>query len=245
MGLLWLFLLGTGWTDSRGEIFEGISFGHHDIFEGVQVYSTKVEGVRVFYLARTYVFQVDIEDAYNYLLRFDLRCNNKHREKRKFIPKDFDCPYHTGSIVEGIIERNLKETAPVGEETQERFVLKRRIYNRGHFSYNDLVTAKKGKRGGKKSYRIDYRMLEAGEAQQYIDHPLEFDSAFHGTRGSYTLTEFGEGRVEVAYTYFTKTDHWVLRHDWVRTRVARGIFWGIKNSINQLALFARNQKAQP
>lgn len=231
MGFLLLGLLVVG----------GISFDHRDTFEGVEVHSTEVDGARVFYMTRTHTFPLDMATVYDYLLGFDRRCNNEHRERRKFIPRDFNCPYRSASIVENVIERSLKKDAPAEEGVDLRFILKRRIYNRGSFSYNDLVTVRT--RGAEK--RIDYRMLTGEEAKTYIDSPLEFNSAFHGTRGSYSLKARGERGTEVVYTYFTRTNHWLLKHSWVRSRVAKGIFWGIKNSIDQLTLLEGNRKASP
>ena len=215
-----------------GNVVEGIAFDHCRIVGGASVCSTGQGGTRLFYATRSHVFSSGVEPIKDYIVRFDLRCNNALKSKRRIVAKDVDCPYHNVSVVEALIERNLKIGGkPAG--VVDRFVVKRSLWRRFAFSYNDLVTVSK-RPGG---YRITYDMIPEGQAGRYIDDPVKFDSFFHGTKGGYELRRIDGGKTEIRYSYFTKTDHWLLSSALARARVYASIASAMENSIGQLERF--------
>lgn len=166
------------------------------------------------------------------ILNFESKCNNKFKDKRIYTDKKRDCKYHNENIVESFVVKNIKTkgwTKAQGEI--ERFILGRKIYNRGAFGYYELVTVVEGKNNkNQKTLTITQKMLSDKEAKIYVNTKFEKDSAFNHSTTQFVLTEIEANKTHLAFEYKALTDHWVLNKEVSIPQV----FASISKSINDL-----------
>src|SRR5690606_787127 len=171
-----------------------------------------------------------------FVVNFPSRCNNSYRKERKFLAKDAECVYHNENMIESQIVRDLK-IKEKGENEIDRFVLKRRIWNKGLHTYNDLVTVTELPKEGnqEKVIEVSYKLLSDEESAKLIDNPLPFDNAFYYTIGTYRLIKLPNNRIEIKYSYQTKTNHWFLTSSMIQGSVHSSLASGARYAVDGIS----------
>lgn len=214
-------------------VVDGVELGKEEKIKDVQVLSAE-KGDSIIYLANYKAeFSGSFDTALKYVLDFSQRCNNSYKKERKLTEKNFECAYHNDNLIESQIVRDLK----IKDETPglvDRFVVKRRIWNKGLHSYNDLVTVKELKPGTneKRKMVVSYRLLKDDESKSLIDNPVPFDNAFYYTVGTYRMSETKDGKITVNYSYETKTDHWFLTSSMVQGSIYSSLANGTRYAVD-------------
>jgi hypothetical protein len=202
-----------------------------ETINGVDLKSGKQDSIRTYQGHVSKVFAFPLETVKKGVVNFTEKCNNKYKDKRKFTDKAADCKYHNDNLVESFVVRDIKpDYAPESGEV-ERYLVGRKIYNRGSFGYYELVRIFDGVNSkGQKTIMIVQKMLEDKEVKQYISPKFEKESAFDKSTGVYTLTMLGPKETELSYDYKADTDHWILNKEVSIPQV----FSSISKSINDL-----------
>ncbi len=217
-------------------VIDGVQLDKEEKIREVRVLSGNKDD-SIFYLA-TYKteFKGNFDRALEYVLDFTQRCNNSYKKERKLTPKDFVCAHHNDNLIESQIVKNLK-VKDESPELLDQFVVKRRIWNKGLHSYNDLVKVQsvKTKAGEKRKVIVTYRLLKDDESKQLIDDPVPFDNAFYHTVGTYRMTETDDGKILVDYSYETKTDHWFLTSSFVQSKIYTSIANGTRYAVDGIS----------
>ncbi len=217
-------------------VIDGVKLEQKEIIKDVNVLSANKDD-SIFYLA-TYKteFHGNFDRALEYVLDFSKRCNNAYKKERKLTTKDFVCTIHNDNLIESQIVKDLK-IKDDNPQLVERFVVKRRIWNKGLHSYNDLVTVKKvtTNKGEKRRLEVTHRLLKDEEANSLIIDPVPFDNAFYHTVGTYRMAETESGKILVDYTYETKTDHWFLTSSMVQGSIYSSLANGTRYAIDGIS----------
>ena len=220
---------------------DGVQLSPVDKINDVQVYAAENKDDRLYFASYETLINGDFDKALDFVVNFPRRCNNSYRRERKFLAQDFDCVYHNENMIESKIERNLKITEEKNANLIDRFVLKRRIWNKGLHTYNDLVhvTELPKEKGQLRVVEVRYRLLQDEEAKKLIEDPVPFDNAFYHTIGIYRLIKLPDNKIQIKYSYETKTNHWFLTggliQGSVHSSLARGARYavdGISGAIN-------------
>ncbi len=166
------------------------------------------------------------------VLSFNERCNNAFRKKREYTPIEHDCKYHNENLIESVVYRELRQGTWKKEENEvERFVVGRKIYNRGESGYYELIKVKESMNMLKqRTIVIETEMLTNDEARNFVSVKMKKDSPFESAKARYTLTEIAPGKTEFRYLYKAATAHWVLNKELSVPQV----FASIRKSINNL-----------
>ncbi len=214
---------------------DGVTLGKQERIKDVQIYFGEKDDVRLYQAFYNTNFSGDMKKALEFVVNFPNRCNNSYRKERKFLEKDFNCPIHNENLIETQIVRELKKTQQTPGMI-DQFVLKRRIWNKGLHTYNDLVTVKKltPKEGESEAVEVSYRLLTDEESKSFIDNPVPFDNAFFYTVGTYRLAQSKDGKVDVQYSYATKTDHWFLTSGMVQGSIHSSIATGVRLAVDSI-----------
>jgi hypothetical protein len=162
-------------------------------------------------------------------LAFDQRCNNEYIDKRKLTDKNIKCKYHNGNVVENFIHRDLKKYEKEKDEI-DRIMISRRIYNREEFSQTDIVKVYQYQKDGRKVIKITMEMLNEDDAKKFITTKVKTESAFNKAYGVFLLTELAPNKVELEYTYSSRTDHWLIN----KSIAAGEVFENMAASLNNL-----------
>lgn len=217
-------------------VIDGVKLEQKETIKDVNVLSANKDD-SIFYLA-TYKteFQGSFDRAVEYVLDFSRRCNNAYKKERKLTTKDFVCTIHNDNLIESQIVKDLK-IKDDNPQIVERFVVKRRIWNKGLHSYNDLVTVKKvaTNKGEKRRLEVTHRLLKDEEANSLIIDPVPFDNAFYHTVGTYRMAETESGKILVDYTYETKTDHWFLTSSMIQGSIYSSLANGTRYAIDGIS----------
>jgi hypothetical protein len=186
-----------------------------EIIKGVQVQTGKEKGLRTYQGSITKTFAYPIDEVKKGITNFSEKCNNSYKDRRKFTDKTFQCKHHNENLIETFVIRDIpqsEEDKKAGEV--EKFVLGRRIYNRGDFNHYELVQVIEGKNElNQKTLKIVQRMLTDGEVKNYTKPKFERESAFVKMISTYTLTEVSPTQTTLNYDYDSKTEHWLLNKE--------------------------------
>lgn len=214
---------------------DGVPLNEEKKIKDVLIHFGEKDDMRLYYAFYNTHFAGDMEKALEFVINFPNRCNNSYRKERKFLEKDFNCPFHNENLIETQIVRELKKKEEVPGMI-DQFVLKRRIWNKGLHTYNDLVTIKKipTKEGELKAVEVTYRLLTDEESKSFIDNPVPFDNAFFYTVGTYRLAQTKDGKIDVQYSYATKTDHWFLTSGMVQGSIHSSIATGVRLAVDSI-----------
>lgn len=198
----------------------------------VSLASGKKDNVRSYHATTTKVFNVPMNIVKDSILGFADRCNNAYRKKRELTSSDYDCRYHNENLVESLVVKSLRAGTWTKEENEvERFVVARKVYNRGESGYYELVKIKESTNVLKqKTYVIEQDMLSNDEARNYVSVKFKKETPFETSKIRYTITEIAPGKTELRYIYKGTTTHWVLNKEVSVPQV----FAIISKSINNL-----------
>ncbi|MBH47354.1 MAG: hypothetical protein CME71_04195 [Halobacteriovorax sp.] len=214
-------------------IIDGVELGKEEKIKDVIVRSAEKSDSRIYLANYNAVFNGSFDKALSYVLDFPKRCNNSYRKERKLTEKDFECIYHNDNLIESQIIKDLK-VKDENPNIVDRFVVKRRIWNKGLHSYNDLVTVTKEtpKENEVRRLTVSYRLLKDDESKKLIDDPVPFNNAFYYTMGTYRMAETKDGKVTVEYSYETKTDHWFLTSSMIQGSIYSSIANGTRYAVD-------------
>lgn len=203
-----------------------------ETIKGVVVQSGKSNSTRYYSGSISKVFPYQLSMVKNSIVNFDQKCNNSFKERRQYTDKTTDCKYHNDNLVETIVIKDIKTSGWKKEAGEiERYILGRRVYNRGNFGYYELVKILEGhNEQNQKTLTIVQTMLSDKEAKTYINPSFERDSAFDEATATFQLTEVNNRETEVQYQYNAETEHWVLNKEVSVPQV----FSSISKSINDL-----------
>ncbi len=202
-----------------------------DEINGVKLESGKIDSTRFYkgIVSKTYPYSLDQVRAS--VMNFDERCNNEFKSKREFSDKTKDCKFHNDNLVESIITRDIGSEFAKEQNEVDRMVIARRVYNRGSFSYNELVTVFEYKNSdNQKVVKIIQKMLEDSETKKYMKPLVSKDTAFDATTGTFILTEVSPTETKMDYIYNSETTHWILNKEVSVSQV----FSSISKSLNDL-----------
>jgi hypothetical protein len=133
-----------------------VIYDTRDELSGVALESGKEESTRHYRATYSKTFDRPLVDVGRGITNFGDKCNNRYKGKRTLTDKDSDCKFHVEDLVES------KVTKLSGEN--DRYLVARQIYNRGHFAHYELVQISEGKNDkGQKTVTISQRMLEDKE----------------------------------------------------------------------------------
>lgn len=216
---------------------DGIALNPVDKIENVQVFAAENKDDRLYFASYNTTIEGDFDKALEFVVNFPKRCNNSYRKERKFLPKNEDCVYHNENMIESKIERKLKILYEDKGNVIDRFVLKRRIWNKGLHTYNDLVIVSEQpkEKGQLRVVEVSYRLLQDDEAKSLIEDPLPFDNAFYHTIGTYRLIKLPDNKIEIKYSYETKTNHWFLTSGMIQSSVHSSLARGARYAVDGIS----------
>lgn len=217
-----------GWTTLS---LAGTTSDKHDKINGVVLDSGKDDSVRTYKGLVNKTFSYPVETVLKSVLNFNEKCNNSYKNKREFTDKALDCKYHNDNLVESVLIRELKTGWTKETNEVDRFLIGRKIYNRGNFNHYDLIKVFHTTNDlNQKVVTIHQRMLSTDESKQYVEPKFEKDSAFDDTVAIFTLVQTKPTETTFTYEYIASTDHWILNKEVSVPQV----FSSISKSINDL-----------
>ncbi|MFG1484279.1 hypothetical protein ABMA79_00040 [Halobacteriovorax sp. HFRX-2_2] len=171
----------------------------------VSMLSGKKKGIRFYQGTISDTIAQPVDKVLETVLAFDKRCNNEYRDKRTLSAKNISCPFSSDSLIESVIIKNLK-VKKLDKNEIKRFVVKRRSYNRGLYTYNDLIRVYRYMDG----FKITMEMLNDKQSKAYISSPLSNNSVMQTSGGVYYIMPASGGKTRYTYTFTCSTDHWLL-----------------------------------
>ncbi|WP_408098937.1 hypothetical protein ACJVC5_08460 [Peredibacter sp. HCB2-198] len=206
-----------------------MSFDKNDSLNGVTLKSGKSEAVRAYSGSISKHFPFPLEMVKNGITNFSEKCNNDYKGKREYTSQETDCKYFNEHLVETFTIKDLK---PVDAyKGIEHYLVGRQIYNRGSYTYYELVQVKTSmNEKNQKVMTISLEMLNDSEVRAFTEPKFDKDSVFSKSGSTYTLTEVGPSETHMDYEYHAETDHWILNKEISVPQV----FASISKSINDL-----------
>lgn len=188
---------------------------------GVTLNSYKVDSNRTYTGTTEKNYPFPIALVKNGITNFTDICNNDFKSWRKFTPSETDCKYHNEHLVETFVV----------EEKLNRYLIGKRIYNRGSSNYYELVEVKESKnQKNQKTITVEFNMLADQEVKAFTSPKFSNDSAFDKSSTTFVLTEISPYQTHLTYNYTAETDHWLLNKEVTVPQV----FASISKSINNL-----------
>lgn len=188
---------------------------------GVSLNSYKVDSNRTYTgtIEKNYPFPIAL--VKNGITNFTDICNNDFKSWRKFTPNETDCKYHNEHLVETFVV----------EEKLNRYLIGKRIYNRGSSNYYELVQVQESRNHkNQKMITVHFNMLADHEVKAFTTPKFSNDSAFDKSSTTFVLTEISPYQTHLTYKYTAETDHWLLNKEVTVPQV----FASISKSINNL-----------
>jgi hypothetical protein len=210
----------------------GLQLDKKDKINGIVLQTGKNDANRIYQGSVSRSFSHSLPTVIGGILNFTEKCNNSYKDERKFTNKQADCKYHNDHLIESFIVKDIKQNSWTKDPHEiDRFLLGRRIYNRGHFAFYELVQVFEEKNtNNQKTVKIIQRMLNDQEVLAYTKPLLKKDSAFNRTSGTFVLTQVSPQETQFHYEYKAETDHWILNKEVSVPQV----FTSISKSINDL-----------
>lgn len=174
----------------------------------VDLKSGKKDGQRFYSAQTSRKIRADLNTVESLVTNFEEKCNNQHKNRRRYLSKEFHCPFLNKNLVESKVIKTLKKPGPTGVD--ESWIVQRHVFNRGTYGHNDLLTIK---RVPAKSTVIQHSMISEDEAKNYIDDPVATQEPFIFMQGTYSLEAINPNETMVNYQYFSLTDHFVLNKE--------------------------------
>lgn len=209
-----------------------VNYDRKERQKDVSLASGKKDDVRSYHATTTKVLNFPLQVVRDSILNFTDRCNNAYRKKRELTSVEYDCRHHNENLIETLVVKDLRRGTWKKEENEvERFVVARKIYNRGESGYYELVKVKESLNVLKqKMIVIEEDMLSNDQAKNYVSVRFRKESPFETSKIRFTLTEISPGKTELRYIYKGTTTHWVLNKELSVPQV----FASISKSINNL-----------
>ncbi len=214
------------------DISAKVKFDRKERQKDVNLASGKDNGVRSYQASTIKVLNFSVAVVKDSILNFSDKCNNAFRKKREYTPTEFDCRYHNENLIESFVVKEIRQGTWQKEDHEtDRFVVGRKVYNRGESGYYELVKIKETMNPLKqKTIVIEEEMLSNDEARNFVSVKFKKESPFETSKIRYTLTEISPGKTELRYIYKGTTTHWILNKELSVPQV----FAGISKSINNL-----------
>jgi hypothetical protein len=225
------------------ELSARVNYDRKETQKDVRLASGKNDNVRSYHATTTKVLNFPITTVKASILNFSDKCNNAYRKKRELTSAEFDCRYHNENLIESLVMKTLREGTWKKEDHEtERFVVARKVYNRGESGYYELVKIKESLNVLKlKMIVIEEDMLSNDEARNYVSVKFKKESPFETSRIRYTLTEVAPGKTELRYIYKGTTTHWVLNKELSVPQVFASISKSINNLVTSIGTEAEVQ----
>jgi hypothetical protein len=208
-----------------------------ETLKGVHLESSKVDSTRTYQGSVIKTFEYPLDSVLKSVMNFSERCNNSYKSRREITDKNYDCKYNNDHIIEAFVIKDIQKTGWTKDEGEtERFIMGRRIYNRGSFMFYELVQVFEGKNSANhKTVKIVLTMLSDEQVKTYIQPKFQKDSAFNESTSTFILTEVSPKQTDLSYEYKAQTDHWVLNKEISIPQVFSSISKTINDLINNLA----------
>jgi len=225
------FLFCAGWLITS-QVFAATKMDKIEFINGVSVQSGKHDSTRIYRGFITKIFPYGLSSVKFSVMKFQDRCNDSYKKRRKYTDKSTSCKYHNDNLVETIVVKDINKSGWTKDLNEvDRYVLGRQIYNRGSFGHYELVIVYEGKNTeNQKIITVTQKMMNDEETKKYTKPVFEKDSAFDNAISTYTLTETGPNETTVTYEYKAETEHWILNKEVSVPQV----FSSISKSINDL-----------
>jgi hypothetical protein len=225
------------------EISAKSRFDRKERQKDVNLATGKKDDVRSYHATITKVLNFPMVLVKDSILNFSEKCNNGYRKKRELTSHEYDCKYHNENIIEQAVVKNLRQgTWQKDENEKERFVVARKIYNRGESGHYELVKIKETTNILKQNtVIIEEEMLTNDQARKYVSVKFKKDSAFETSKARYTLTEISPGKTELRYIYKGTTTHWVLNKEVSVPQVFASLSKSIHNLVSSIGTEAEIQ----
>tara|TARA_B100000925_G_scaffold255196_1_gene208433 strand:- start:5479 stop:6165 length:687 start_codon:yes stop_codon:yes gene_type:complete len=199
------------------------------IINGIKVSTEESKEEKSFFAEGNAVISSSIENVKNEILKFDLRCNQDLKSKRKFINKSFVCKFHNPSLVESLVIRKLKDRRFKNDPSVvDEFLVWRNIYNRNAYSYYDLIIVKKV---SSEAYEVSYNMLSDKEVSFYLDDYTKKQTAFSKSGGVFKIKKQSD-KTFLELNYISETDHWLLTSSMAEGTIIEKVATGTKLAID-------------
>lgn len=203
-------------------------FANSAIIDGIKVSTKESKERKSFFAVGETTISSSLENVKNEILKFNLRCNQELKDRRKFIDKNFKCKFHNPSLVESIVIKNLKNKKYKNDPTIiEEFLVWRNIYNRSAYSYYDLILVKKVSGD---AYEVSYNMLSDKEVSFYLNDFTKKQTAFSKSGGVFKIQK-NKRKTKLELNYISETNHWLLTSSMAEGTIMEKVANGTKLAI--------------
>lgn len=231
-----LFLL------SSLSVHAGAHFDRHEKLKGVSLQTGKEGDQRNYRAFTKTTLPYSASMVLNSIINYAEYCNNSLKLKRQFSDQARDCKYHNENIIESMVIKNLKTASAAEPGEVERFVVGRRIYNRGLYGHYELVKISAGKnKAGQKTHTINQRMLNDSESKTLIEPQIQKDSSYSESTVRFILTEISPTQTELKYIYQASTSHWILNKELSVAQVFSSLVKSANDMVKSISLEAERQ----
>lgn len=190
---------------------EALTIDRKEKLKGVFLQTGKDDDLRSYRGSTKRVFPYPSQLVLQSITAVSDRCNNRLSEMRELTSTTHACRYHSDHIIESFVEKDLKSGFTPDTDEVERFVVGKRIYDRGTYSFYELVQIFRSKDDtGRITHLIKTRMLNDAEAESLVTPRFQKSSTFESAEMDFILTDVSPTETEVRYVHRTSTNHWVL-----------------------------------
>ena len=209
-----------------------IKYDKKDKILGVELVTAKDNKTRMYLGTISKTFPQNLVSVKNAVINFADKCNNSYMKKRKFTDKKQKCKYHNDHLVETFVIKDINAKGWTKEENEiERYILGRKIYNRGEFGHYELIQIFQSKNAEDQNFiKITQTMLNDKQTRAYVKPRFKRESAFKNTVSTFILTETKPQETQLSFEYKAETQHWVLNKEISIPQV----FSNMSKSINDL-----------
>jgi hypothetical protein len=181
--------------------------------DGIMLESSKEGTLRNYHAQTNKNLPYALKSVSKSILNFADRCNNSHKDLRKFMDKKRDCKYHSENLIESFEVTELK-TPFTNTLELEQHLIGKQIYNRGHYGFYELVEVKSQKNPlSQNQIVITQKMLNDEEVKEYTSAKFPQESSFKTSHIKYVLTETSATSTRVDYYSDAQTEHWILNKE--------------------------------
>lgn len=190
---------------------EALTYDRKEKLKGVFLQTGKDDDLRSYRGSTKRIFPYPSQFVLQSITAVADRCNNNLSEMREFTSTDHVCRYHSDQVIESFVERNLKPGFIADAGEVDRFVVGKRIYDRGTYSFYELVQIFQNKDdAGRVTHLVKTRMLSDKESEALITPRFQKSSSFESSEMDFILTDISANETEVRYIHKAATNHWVL-----------------------------------
>lgn len=206
---------------------------------GIVLESSKEGSLRNYHAHTNKNLPYGLKSVSKSILNFSDRCNNSHRDMRQFLDKKKECKYHNENLIEAFEVTDLK--TPFSNNAQDqKHLIGKQIYNRGHYGFYELVEVKNQKNeNSQNQIVITQRMLNDQEVKELTTAKFPQDSSFKTSFIKYVLTETSPSSTRIDYFSDAQTEHWVLNKELSIPQVFASLGKGIQELLKSVELDSR------